>query len=1019
MKFKFKIQDYQTEAVACTVDVFKGQPQQASRRYRRDLGKAKKEEDISLFDELEDETGFRNEDVWLKGEELLKNIQSIQRKHDIKESSKLIVPKDMGSVMLDVEMETGTGKTYVYIKTMFELNKLYGWTKFIVVVPSVAIREGVHKSVSILEEHFMEQYQKKIKYFIYNSNNLNQLDAYSSDGDLNLMIINTQAFNTSFKTNKLGEATNNQSRIIYSERDDFQSRRPIDVIAANRPIIIMDEPQKMEGEATQKALTNFKPLFVLNYSATHRTKHNCIYALDTLDAYQQKLVKKIQVKGITIKNLTGGSAYFYLDEIDIKPNQAPRARLEVEIAGKGSNIRKLRYFEEGDKIYDVAQLEVYKDIFITEINGETNCVTLSNGIVIHKGEVLGDNAQDVIQRLRIRETIKSHFEKESMLFARGIKTLSLFFIDKVSNYKDYSEDGEVVKGEFWKVFEEEYINVLNEHKNLFDTEYQRYLSRFDVAEIHNGYFSIDKKGRSVDSTIKRGSDYSDDESAYDLILKDKERLLSFDEPTRFIFSHSALREGWDNPNVFQICTLRHASSSIAKRQEVGRGLRICVDQNGNRMDKELLGRAVHDINKLTVIANESYEDFTKGLQTETKEVLRERQQKAEQNYFEGREIILDGAKHQLTEKEVRQILVYLDDNDYIDKDNLPTDKFKEAYNENSLAEPSEKLKPIHQEAMKLVASLYDESLLETMVEDGNASAYVDIRLNKNAEKKKFLDLWEAINHKYVYAVDYDSRELVEKSVASIDRNLRVSRMRYQVVSGEQDGDDVTLFNDNNTESKVLEYERKNEVPYDLIGDIANGTRLTRRTVADILQKISPAQFASFNYNPEEFIREVIKLIRDEKATMIVEHITYSKTKETYDLDIFTMGKKREALSKAIKVDKAVTDYIFFDSQGEESFAKELEKASEVCVYTKLPNGFKIPTPVGDYNPDWAIAFDDDKGTKHLFFIAETKGSLDDMSLRPIERSKIECAKKIYNIPNSVVHYGKVKNYASLLDLLQG
>ena len=593
MNFKFKIQQYQTDAVENTVAVFAGQPSRDSFQYRRDLGKGQS----GQFTFEEDFAGYRNSDIELSDSQLLDNIQKIQDSQDIKQSGKLV--SDLGKLGLDIEMETGTGKTYVYIKTMFELNKRYGWNKFIVVVPSIAIREGVNKSFNMLEDHFMEHYGKKARFFIYNSSNLQLLDSFSSDAGINVMIINTQAFATDMKEG----ATRGASRIIYTERDDFGSRKPIDVIAANRPIIIMDEPQKMEGVATQTALKRFKPLFVLYYSATHKTQHNCIYALDALDASKQKLVKKIQVKGFEVKNLKGTSSYLYLDDIILSKNQPPMVRLEMEIETATGVKKVMKKLGQGDSLYSESGLLEYKDFTISDIDASRNTVTFLNGVKIAKGEVYGDSSEEAMQRVQIRETIKSHFEKERDLFKRGIKTLSLFFIDEVAHYKSYDSEGNEVHGPFWKIFEEEYERILNDNISLFEDDYQKYLRRFTPDQVHNGYFSIDKKGRAVNSETKGKSDISDDISAYDLILKNKERLLSFDEPTRFIFSHSALREGWDNPNVFQICTLRHAASAIAKRQEVGRGLRICVDQNGVRMDLEELGEEqVQDINKLTVIA---------------------------------------------------------------------------------------------------------------------------------------------------------------------------------------------------------------------------------------------------------------------------------------------------------------------------------------------------------------------------------------------------------------------------------
>ena len=661
MKFKFKIQQYQTEAVENAINVFAGQPaQQGQKGYRIGLGKRAQ----TIAFEGED-SGYSNGEIVLTNEQILDNIRDIQVAQLIQPSTSLA--KGQGRVSLDIEMETGTGKTYVYIKTMFELNRRYGWCKFIVVVPSIAIREGVAKSFSMLEDHFMEHYGKKARWFVYNSSNLQQLDQFSQDSGISVMIINTQAFAASMKEG----ARNKESRIIYSKRDEFASRRPIDVIAANRPIIIMDEPQKMEGEATQTALKKFNPLFTLNYSATHKTKHDTIYALDAYDAYKERLVKRIQVQGFEIKNLRGTSHYLYLDGIELSPKHPPVARIELETRNAAGAIRReIKKFDVGDDLRAESGLAEYEGFTVTEINPRgRGYVTFLNGTTISCGEVIGDSNEEAMQRVQIRETIRAHFEKEKELFNRGIKCLSLFFIDEVANYRQYDDEGNEVKGKFQRIFEEEYAQLVNKYISVFDTDYDKYLRRFRPYETHRGYFSIDKKGRSVNSAVKRGSDLSDDISAYDLILKNKERLLSFEEPTRFIFSHSALREGWDNPNVFQICTLRHSNSTTAKRQEVGRGLRLCVDKDGVRQDKQTLGDDIHAINVLTVIANESYADFTSALQRETREALRDRVTAASQDYFLGR-IVKDasGEQHKISLAEASTIIGYLYQNDYVDDD---------------------------------------------------------------------------------------------------------------------------------------------------------------------------------------------------------------------------------------------------------------------------------------------------------------------------------------------------------------
>ena len=1008
MKFKFTIQQYQTEAVENTVNVFAGQPaQQGQKGYRIDLG------DKNTIGFSEFDSGYSNGEIVLTNEQILDNIRDIQVAQLIQPSTSLA--KGQGRVSLDIEMETGTGKTYVYIKTMFELNRRYGWCKFIVVVPSIAIREGVAKSFSMLEDHFMEHYGKKARWFVYNSSNLQQLDQFSQDSGISVMIINTQAFAASMKEG----AKNKESRIIYSKRDEFASRRPIDVIAANRPIIIMDEPQKMEGEATQTALKKFNPLFTLNYSATHKTKHDTIYALDAYDAYKERLVKRIQVQGFEIKNLRGTNHYLYLDGIDLSPKHPPVARIELETRNAAGAIRReIKKFDVGDDLRAESGLAEYEGFTVTEINPRgRGYVTFLNGTTISCGEVIGDSNEEAMQRVQIRETIRAHFEKEKELFNRGIKCLSLFFIDEVANYRQYDDEGNEVKGKFQRIFEEEYARLVNKYMTVFDTDYDKYLRRFRPYETHRGYFSIDKKGRSVDSAVKRGSDLSDDISAYDLILKNKERLLSFEEPTRFIFSHSALREGWDNPNVFQICTLRHSNSTTAKRQEVGRGLRLCVDKDGVRQDKQTLGADIHAINVLTVIANESYADFTSALQREPREALRDRVTAASQDYFLGR-IVKDasGEQHKISLAEASTIIGYLYQNDYVDDDGRLTPTYLSAADKGELAPLPPKLQPISEGVMKLVAGIFNPKVLDDMVEPVETTT-PENNLNENFDNERFQEMWNEINNKYVYTVHYDSNELIEKVVAALQSNLTVTKLQYVKVTGTQDSDKVTEFGNTKTTTSELTDVSTSNVPYDLVGDIARGARLTRRSVVKILQGIDN-KILLFKNNPEEFIRNVVKTIREQKATMIVEHISYNRIAGKYDSSIFVPERKLN-INKVIEAQKHITPYIAFDSEGERQFAEALEGATEVQVYAKLPRKLKIPTPVGNYAPDWAIVFND--GTvRHVFFVAETKGSLDGMELRGVEKAKTECAKKLFNrISTSKVRYGVVDKFENLYNLING
>ena len=1016
MKFQFKIQGYQTEAVENTTKIFIGQPNRDPSKYRRDLGKLPDD----TMHEMIDDDGYRNADVELNSVQLLENLHSVQTVAGVPLSKSLSKIDGLGAVNLDVEMETGTGKTYVYIKTMFELNKLYGWSKFIIVVPSIAIREGVAKSFRMLEEHFMEQYGKKARWFVYNSSNLNQLDQFSQDAGLNVMIINTQAFAASLKEG----GRSKESRIIYSKRDEFASRRPIDVIAANRPIIIMDEPQKMEGAATQAALKKFNPLFVLNYSATHRTKHDIVYALDALDAYRERLVKRIKVIGFEMKNLRGTSGYMYLDNIILSPNKPPMARISIEVKSASGEPRRLfKTMGVGDSLFvESKELEQYRGFDIAEIfpgsaTQPTAYVSFTNGVTLRKGDVVGDSNLLHLQRVQIRETIKAHFEKERQLFKKGIKCLSLFFIDEVAKYRQYDDDNQPVKGVFQQIFEEEYARLVNEEFHIFDEDYNEYLRRFAPYQTHRGYFSIDKKGKMIETKTKRGSDVSEEASDYDLILRDKERLLSFDEPTRFIFSHSALREGWDNPNVFQICTLRHSDSTTAKRQEVGRGLRIAVDRNGVRQDKELLGDEVHNINVLTVIANESYSDFTSALQRETREALRERATKATPSYFEGKTITVDGQPHVVTDREASRIMVWLEDNEYIDDAGNITPKYHADVAAEALAPYGNQLAPMAEGLTLLINSIFDPNLLKDMTADGSKTKLPEPRLNANFAKPEFQALWNAINRQYVYTVSYDTAELVKNAILHLNTDeLKVRTLRYIKIEGQQDAQEVTEFGNTKSTSNELTDVSTSSVKYDLIGQVAKGANITRRTAAKILQGLRPAKLALFRNNPEEFIRKVVQIIREQKATMIVDHIHYHLTDGKYDSNIFTAASRAD-FDKAVETSKHITDYVVSDSKGERDFAHDLDEAKEVVVYAKLPRTFQIPTPVGNHAPDWAIAMQKG-GVKHIFFIAETKGSLQSMQINAIENAKIDCCTQLFNeISTDHIKYHKVTCYQDLIDAM--
>lgn len=1026
MKLQFKKQQYQTDAVESTVEIFNGQPNQGLLDYKMDQGKAYVIDNGRHIEQTdfvvnENDTGYKNGEIVLSEDELLKNIHQIQTQNNIHLSSEVI--KRLGACQLDIEMETGTGKTYVYIKTMFELNKRYGWTKFIVVVPSIAIREGVKKSFDITQDHFMELYGKKARYFVYNSDNLNQIDTYSQSADISVMIINTQAFNTSMKEG----AKNKYARIIYDPRDEFGSRRPIDVIAANRPIIILDEPQKMGGAATQTALARFNPLFTLNYSATHRETHNPVYMLDALDAYNQKLVKKIEVVGFELRNLKGTESYIYFDSVVLSKNEPPMVRMEIDVQSKSGNIKRAyKNVGEGDDLYCLSgEMEQYRGYMLTEIDPLRGKAIFGNGVTLNVKDIQGNITADHKARIQIRETIKAHFRKESALFKRGIKCLSLFFVDEVANYRQYDEDGNQQLGRYGEIFEQEYMAELNNNQNIFDPDYMSYLGSISAHATHAGYFSIDKKGHSINSSVKRGSDQSDDTSAYDLILKNKERLLSLDEPVRFIFSHSALREGWDNPNVFQICSLRQSNSVSQKRQEVGRGLRLCVDRHGVRQDNDALPEEVHKVNRLTVIASEGYATFVADLQHDIRQDLYNRPTKADVDFFTGKLVTCDdGAKYTITKNDAQEIYFQLRMKNYITKDGEVTETFRKDCADETLLPLADELLPMSNSVMKLVQSIYDPSVLKGMIDDGSKTTTPDNKLNGNFMKKEFQELWRRINHKYAYTVSFDSEELIEKAVGAINKELEVTQLSYVVTRGEQK-DNATLddmkhgdmMRQKESATEKLKTDIVSNVRYDLLGKISSATRLTRKTVATILSKIRPQKFDMYKANPEEFIRKATRLILEQKATIIVEHISYNRLEGKFDSDIFTQ-EKHGTIDRAFEGKKSIVDYVFTDSEGERKFVGKIDTAKEVAVYAKLPKGFHIPTPVGNYSPDWAIAFQEGE-VKHIYFVAETKGSMSSMDLREIEKGKIACAEKLFaQISTSNVKYGKVDSFETLMDIVK-
>ncbi|MGP5299025.1 type III restriction-modification system endonuclease [Corynebacterium variabile] len=1033
MKLQFKVQQYQSDAVDAVVDVFEGQPRIDGISYRIDPGQAPVSKKDALFEEEQQraDAGLRNAEIRLSDQQLLANACAIQRGQNLPESS--VLERSVAAPHapnLDIEMETGTGKTYVYIKTIMEMHKRYGWSKFIVVVPSIAIREGVKKTFDVTAEHFQQYYGTKPRSFIYNSSQLHELERFSSDAGVQVMIINIQAFN----------ATGKDNRRIYDELDDFGSRRPIDVIAANRPIIVLDEPQKIGGDKKKpseslKALSRFNGLMVLRYSATHKVEHTKVHRLDALDAYNEKLVKKIAVRGITVKGLAGSSAYLYLEAIEILKGGKPRARVEIEVETRTGIKRKIMRLDHGANLHDVSNgVEAYKGLFITDIDANQDIIELSNGDTVFAGQLADrDVTEETKRRIQIREVIRAHLEKERELFSQGIKVLSLFFIDEVAKYRDYTREDTL--GEYARMFEEEYPVIRDEILGELDLEnpaggYREYLQRDDVEDVHEGYFSIDKRTkRQIDGKISgRGDDkgQSKDTDAYDLILKDKERLLSFDEPVRFIFSHSALREGWDNPNVFVMGMLKKSDNTVSRRQEIGRGLRLAVNQDGERMDAATIGDRVHEVNELTVVTDEAYTDFVAGLQQEISQTLAARPRQASAEFFEGKTIDTPSGSRPLEPNEARALNNYLIRNDYVDDDGFVTPTCKDAARDGALAEPtSEVLRPIFDMAWPLVQVLYMDTPLP--IDDRKPKK---IPLNQeNFDKKEFQELWRRINHKTVYEVDFDSAELIAKAVHELDKSLNVAAMQYVVQSGIQrdqisSGDFAAGagFKKSSIETTTETVNAGSQVKYDLIGEIAEKTRLTRRTVTAILKGVAPETFAKFRLNPEQFLREASRLINEQKAAVIINKLTYNKLNNTFGSEIFTENQTKQDMKKAGgKLDKHIYDYVVTDSKVERAFVEDLDTSKEVSVYAKLPRGFFIPTPVGDYNPDWAIAFTEGS-VKHVYFVAETKGSLSTLQLKGAEESKIECARRFFATlsegSSDSVTYDVVTDYSELMQVVK-
>ena len=1001
MKFKFKILNHQQKALDSISKIFSGQPYGDNTISNIN--------NLTLFD---NDNYYKNNELQINEEKILENIKTIQDENNLQRDSELIKTKSDSKKILtfDIEMETGTGKTYVYINSIYELNKLYGWSKFIIIVPCIAIREGVYKSFNITSDHFYEKYKKLCKFFIYDSDELTRIKDFSTSNDINVMIINSQAFNAKGK----------DARRIRMELEQFFYKRPIDEIASNNPIIIVDEPQKTMGEQTKKSIYEFNPLFILNFSATHKDKHNIIYSLDSIDAMKEYLVKNIACSNINLVNSSGINSYLFLNKIILNGSSKPTCKLTFEKQLNKSVKKVSQILENGDDIYELSnKMEQYKGFTISNIDKNQNKISFLNGKELRINEVIDSNQnQEILSREQIRLTIKEHFKKEKYLFSKNIKCLSLFFIDKVAKYRDYNQQDNkgILANIFEEIYQEEYKNFLEENKNI-DEKYKKYLESIKASQTHNGYFSSDKKGDSKLDNAE--TDGSNDASAYDLILKNKERLLSFDEPTRFIFSHSALREGWDNPNIFQLCALKDSNNEIGIKQEIGRGLRICVNSNGDRIDLEYLSKNYDEfkkINTLSVIARGSYEEFSSRLQNEYLSDLSNKCIYPTVDNIKQFEITDDGSTEKIGKGSALKIRLWLENNEYLTNDSLNT-KFQDDKTNGKLPKIGDEWLDTPNIFSQIIAKLDDMSnnakVLNKHVTNANVSSFNNIKVKPEKWEDRNWKIFRSLFSKvFYYNIDFKTDEIIKSSIKGINKDLIVNQSYIDIVNSSQiNNSDLNnvrnnnsrILNRNTTDSPLpkklddLTYKK----PYDLVTKIVNSTRLSRKTIIEILKRINKDKFNYFKFNPEDFCKQISKIINNqfiEGWCKLSYHINeFAKNEITPEK--FEFDGKDLSDENYIETSKSITSGIKFDSNVEKEFAKELDENSNTFLYAKLPiDSFKIPTPINDYHPDWAIVTKNNNSNIKVEFIKtiiETKGNNDSTQLRKIENFKIESAEKLF------------------------
>lgn len=978
--------DYQQAAIDSVVSLFKGQEVSRSEftvTFRPDTGP-----NLSLGMD-ENQLGVGNR-LLLVDDEIEENLRHIQLRNGLKPTEKLT------SGDFTVEMETGTGKTYVYLRTIFELNKNYGFTKFVIVVPSVAIKEGTYKTLQITQEHFEGLYPKAkgYEYFLYDSSKLGQVRNFATSSNIQIMVTTVGSINKADKNN------------IYKENENTGGEKPIDLIRATNPIVIVDEPQSVDGGlsgAGKKALDAMNPLCTLRYSATHIDKHHMTFRLDAVDAYERGLVKQIEVASLEIES--GHNKPYIRLESTHNQKGSITAKVELDIQSGKTIKRQIVTVEDGAPLEQITGRSIYENMQVGTITcGKNNESIEIRGDGFDKtllpGESIGGIDPDEIKRLMIRRTIKEHLDKELLFAANNnpIKVLSLFFIDSVEHYRQYDAEGNPTKGKYAQIFEEEYRKLAK------SSDYQSLFEEIDLqanaAEVHNGYFSIDKKVVSPFETLelKKSSKNEDLEtSAYNLIMKEKEKLLSFDTKLKFIFSHSALKEGWDNPNVFQICTLRDMGTERERRQTIGRGLRLCVDQSGNRLRG-------HDINTLTVIATESYEQFADNLQKEIEQETGIRFGIVESHQFATLQIADDnGNVSPLGVKQSEQIWNFLKSAEYIDSKGKVQDSLRQALKDSSFELPpaiKQTLLDLHGEEQAKLIETNVSSLLRKLagkLDIKNADDRQIIRTREAVlQSEEFKALWERIKYKTTYRVEFDNQKLIHDCAEAIRHCPPITKTRAQFRKADiAIGKGGVIAEETSTSGFTTIHEHDIELP-DIITDLQDKTQLTRKSIVQIIR--DSMRLEDFKRNPQQFIDYCSEAIIRTKRLALVDGIRYTKIGDDhfYAQELFQQEELKGYLKNTLETQKSVYTHVVYDSAGiEKSFAEDLEKNEKVKVYAKLPAWFKIPTPLGSYNPDWAVVIDD-QGQEKLYFVVETKSSTWWDDLRHLEGAKIKCGEKHFN-----------------------